>query len=77
MNGPNFADIQRAHDAADVSLRLVFGDEYVLLSSNDARNVRADYLLAFKEDSCTVSQYRDRIGKGNLQSYAACIRGNK
>lgn len=72
----NTAERQREHDAAAVSLRLVFGEEYSLLSPTDAQNVRADYLLAFREDGCTVSKYRDRIGRGNLQAYAKCIRRN-
>ena len=71
----NFADVQREHDATDVSLRLVFGDEYAMMhSTSDMLNVRLDYLRAFREDGCTVSQYRDRIGLGNLASYAKCLR---
>ena len=71
----NSADIQREHDATDVTLRLVFGDEYSMLpSSQDMLNVRKDYMLAFREDGCTGSQYRDRIGKGNLTKYAKCLR---
>jgi hypothetical protein len=71
----NTADRQREHDAADVSLSLVFGDEYAMLpSSSDMLNVRSDYILAFREDGCTAPQYRDRIGKGNLASYARTIR---
>jgi hypothetical protein len=77
MDTSNFADRQREHDATDVSLRLVFGAEYTMLSSSDARNVRADYLAAFRAEACTVSAYRDRIGRGNLQSYAASIRRNE
>lgn len=72
----NTADRQREHDSADVSLRLVFGDEYAMLGSTDMRNVRADYLDAFREDGCTVGEYKRRIGGGNLQEYARCIRGN-
>lgn len=71
----NFADIQREHDAADVTLRTAFGDEYSMLpASTDIVNIRKDYILAFREDGCTGSQYRDRIGKGNLAKYAGCLR---
>lgn len=70
----NTAERQREHDAAAVSLRLVFGDEYHALSSSDAQNVRADYLLAFREDACTVGEYKRRIGAGNLQAYANTLR---
>lgn len=74
MDSKNFADIQREHDAADVTLRLVFGDEYSMLpASTDMVNVRKDYMLAFREDGITGSQYRDRIGKGNLASYARSL----
>ena len=71
----NWAEVQREHDAADVSLRLVFGAEYSMLSSSDMLNVRAHYLAAFHVDGCTVGQFRDRIGgRENLQAYAASIR---
>lgn len=73
----NTSDRQREHDAADVSLRLVFGDEYSMLSSSDMLNVRADYMLAFREDDCTVSEYQRRIGKGNLASYARVLAAGK
>lgn len=71
----NLREDDRAHESAAVSLRLVFGAEYGALREADAFNVRADYLDAFREDGCTVSQYRDRIGRGNLEAYARCIRG--
>ena len=76
----NFADRQRAHDAADVSLRLVFGDEYVMLSSAEMLAVRTDFLRFFDTQYAdgktgTASAYRDRIGKGNLQSYARALPG--
>lgn len=71
----NFADVQREQDAARVSLALVFGREFAeLWASTDATNVIRDYMLAFREDGCTVSQYRDRIGAGNLLAYARTLR---
>lgn len=77
-DGPNFADIQREHDAADVSLRLVFGDEYAMLpTTSQMMHVRQDFIAANREDGCTASAYRDRIGKGNLDSYARCLRAGK
>lgn len=73
-NGPNFADLQREHDAASVSLNLVFGDEYATLwSTSDAVNVRKDF-IRFAREGGTASQYRDRIGKGNLLSHAKTLR---
>lgn len=73
----NFADIQREHDAASVSLALVFGDEYSMLpATSDHVLVRKDFILANRE-GCTASQYRDRIGKGNLLSYVRCLRASK
>lgn len=65
---------ERAHESAAVSLRLVFGNEYDQLKTEDQKQlIRADYLLAFNEDHCTVSEYKRRIGKGNLQAYANCL----
>jgi hypothetical protein len=73
----NFADIQREHDAAGVSLGLVFGGEFSLLPSSMMTRVTQDFILANREDGCTASQYRDRIGKGNLFSYARSLCAGK
>jgi hypothetical protein len=71
----NYADLQREHDMADVSLRLVFGERYTLLSSTDMQAVRADYIKAFRANGCTVGQYAARVGgRDNLACYAKGLR---
>ena len=44
--------------------------EWIKLSSPDQANIVKDFLSA----GCSVSEYHDRIYKGNLQSYANTIR---
>ena len=57
----------------DQTLESVFGIEWEELSVQDAARVRSDFALASLEDRIGVSEYRDRIGAGNLASYAACL----
>lgn len=56
-----------------VSLKIVFGLEFENRTPAEQFIIAKDYEEAFDEDGCTVSQYRDRIGKGNLKSYVDCL----
>ena len=58
-------------------LAQVFGDEWPAISRADAELVCADYLCAVDEDNCGAREYQRRIGRGNLQSYADCLRVHK
>lgn len=51
-----------------------FGKEWHALTRADRQNVAEDCALAIQEDGCDVSEYRRRIGRGNLQAYADCLR---
>ena len=51
----------------------ILGDEYTKLSINEQFIVRQDYESAYNEDGVSLPEYRDRIGKGNLRSYASCL----
>ena len=63
---------------ADAALESAFNADWIKLSSLDQRNVRQDYLEADEEDGCSVQEYRQRIGYGNLlQAYAEVLRVQK
>ena len=55
-------------------LREAFGEEFDKLSNTDAALVGRDFLDAYEEDNLSAPEYRSRIGRGNLQSYAECQR---
>ena len=55
-------------------LRVTFGAEWRSLSEQDRANVVSDYMDAVREDQCDSREYQRRIGEGNLQAYAECIR---
>ena len=62
------------HDAqmcglADDSLEAAFDGEYLQLSVENAHLIWADFLDA----EISASEYRRRIGAGNLAEYAKCL----
>lgn len=57
-----------------LGLLAAFGNEYRNLSREDRRRVTEDFTAAWTEDGCNAHEYRRRIGRGNLQSYADCLR---
>lgn len=50
------------------------GSEYLALSRADQERVAADFAAALAEDNCCAIEYMQRIGRGNLQAYADCLR---
>ncbi len=65
---------QMLRGTADAALESVFGAEYINLDSEGVALVIGDYLLAAKEDNCTVREYRENIGTGNLSAYVDCLK---
>ena len=56
------------------ALQTVAGSELLALSRADQDNVAADFAAALAEDNCGAVEYMRRIGSGNLQAYANCLR---
>lgn len=48
--------------------------EFLALSRADQHNILRDFADALVEDNCGAIEYLRRIGAGNLQAYADCIR---
>lgn len=59
------------------ALQTAAGREYLNLSREDQARVAADFAAALAEDNCGAIEYMRRIGAGNLQSYANCLRAGK
>lgn len=61
-----------------VSLSIVFGLEFDNRTPAEQLVIARDYSDAYDEDGCTVSEYRRRIGDGNLKSYVDVLAaGNR
>lgn len=54
---------------ADAALESAFGAEWIHLDSARQRLIRQDFLEASEEENISASEYRGRIGSGNLKSY--------
>ena len=65
------ADMNQVTVAA---LQTAAGAEYLKLSREDQARVAADFAAALAEDNCSAIEYARRIGTGNLQAYADCLR---
>lgn len=57
---------------ADSALELAFGGEWINLENGSAE-VLADFITTNVDDGTSAPEYRDLIGRGNLQSYADCL----
>ena len=64
--------IQSAREKAmnKQDMRNIWKGEFDALSDRDKEIVVRDYALARQKDGCSAYEYRNRIGIGNLQSYA-------
>lgn len=58
----------------DAALQSAFGREYFDLDAEGKRLVLQDFLDANAEDGTSASEYKRRIGAGNLASYADVMR---
>ena len=58
---------------AYAALERTFADEWLGLDSDTQELIAIDAVEAAESDGCTVREYRDRIGTGNLASYARCL----
>ena len=56
------------------ALQIAAGSEFLALTRADQDNVAADFAAALAEDNCGALEYMRRIGRGNLQAYADCLR---
>lgn len=68
------ADVNQVTVAA---LQTAAGAEYLALSREDQARVAADFAAALAEDNCSAIEYTCRIGAGNLQAYADCLRASR
>ena len=62
---------------ARAALGTAFGSEYATAVQTDAAGmalVLQDFLEAHTEDNLGAAEYSRRIGRGNLQAYAATMR---
>ena len=53
----------------DTRLESVFGAEWINLDAKRRRLILQDFLEASEDDNLSASEYRSRIGAGNLKSY--------
>lgn len=66
------SEVQAVAEVA--ALNATFQSEWMALSANDRANIARDFTLAMNEDKIGAIEYRARIGAGNLQAYANCLR---
>ena len=59
------------------SLAQSFDLEWDMLCEADKDRVALDFALAVREDHIGSTEYRGRIGSGNLTSYANCLRAGE
>lgn len=59
---------------ARMALAYEFGREWDMLPACDRAKVTADFVQATNEDGAGASEYRRRIGAGNLAAYADCLK---
>lgn len=56
----------------DNALGLAFGSEWINLERGRLEVMR-DFIETSNAEGISASEYRDRIWRGNLQSYADCL----
>lgn len=60
-----------------VTMEGVFGPEWIELEDEDQRRVGDDYERASVEDGISPREYQQRIGRGNLASYAKALKSQE
>lgn len=58
----------------DAFLEVAFGREWIDLDLEGRRLVMADFVDASESEELSVSEYWRRIGRGNLEAYADCLK---